>query len=39
MGGVFPAREDEEKVSRFIAKGLIVERFAVDGAYDGENGR
>jgi DNA-binding response OmpR family regulator len=28
--------EDEPKVSRFIVKGLQVERFAVDAAFDGE---
>jgi two-component system copper resistance phosphate regulon response regulator CusR len=30
--------EDEEKVSRFIARGLEAERFAVDTASDGANG-
>jgi two-component system copper resistance phosphate regulon response regulator CusR len=30
--------EDEEKVSRFVAKGLTAERFAVDVARDGKAG-
>lgn len=30
--------EDEEKVSRFIVKGLVAERFAVDVADDGYKG-
>jgi two-component system copper resistance phosphate regulon response regulator CusR len=30
--------EDEEKVSRFIVKGLVAERFAVDVATEGEGG-
>jgi heavy metal response regulator len=30
--------EDEEKVSRFIVKGLIAERFAVDVAAEGDRG-
>lgn len=30
--------EDEEKVSRFIVRGLIAERFAVDTAIDGNSG-
>jgi two-component system copper resistance phosphate regulon response regulator CusR len=30
--------EDEEKVSRFIVRGLIAERFAVDTASDGNSG-
>ena len=30
--------EDEEKVSRFIARGLEAERFAVDAVYDGTTG-
>ncbi|HXG67800.1 MAG TPA: response regulator transcription factor [Blastocatellia bacterium] len=30
--------EDEEKVSRFIVRGLEAERFAVDAAYDGVAG-
>jgi two-component system copper resistance phosphate regulon response regulator CusR len=30
--------EDEEKVSRFIARGLLAERFAVDTAKDGHSG-
>ena len=30
--------EDEEKVSRFIVKGLAAERFAVDVAADGDRG-
>src|SRR5215831_17291001 len=30
--------EDEEKVSRFIVKGLTAERFAVDVAADGDGG-
>ncbi len=30
--------EDEEKVSRFVAKGLTAERFAVDVARDGKMG-
>ena len=30
--------EDEEKVSRFIARGLEAERFAVDVARDGTAG-
>src|SRR5712691_12900109 len=30
--------EDEEKVSRFVVKGLIAERFAVDVARDGKSG-
>ncbi len=30
--------EDEEKVSRFITRGLIAERFAVDTAKDGQTG-
>jgi DNA-binding response OmpR family regulator len=30
--------EDEEKVSRFIARGLLAERFAVDTAKDGQTG-
>src|SRR5262245_18026340 len=30
--------EDEEKVSRFIVKGLMAERFAVDVAADGKRG-
>jgi DNA-binding response OmpR family regulator len=31
--------EDEEKVSRFIVRGLLAERFAVDAAKDGNAGR
>jgi len=30
--------EDEEKVSRFVVKGLTAERFAVDLARDGKAG-
>src|SRR5947207_9952281 len=30
--------EDEDKVSRFVVKGLIAERFAVDAARDGKSG-
>src|SRR5215831_4370530 len=30
--------EDEEKVSRFVVKGLTSERFAVDVARDGKTG-
>src|SRR5438876_2820599 len=30
--------EDEEKVSRFVVKGLAAERFAVDVARDGKSG-
>ncbi len=30
--------EDEEKVSRFIVRGLVEERFAVDTAHDGDSG-
>jgi two-component system, OmpR family, copper resistance phosphate regulon response regulator CusR len=30
--------EDEEKVSRFVARGLTSERFAVDVARDGQSG-
>lgn len=30
--------EDEEKVSRFITRGLVAERFAVDTAKDGQTG-
>lgn len=30
--------EDEEKVSRFIARGLEAERFAVDASYNGIDG-
>ena len=30
--------EDEEKVSRFIVKGLAAERFAIDVAADGDRG-
>src|SRR5262245_32379156 len=30
--------EDEEKVSRFIVKGLMAERFAVDVASEGDRG-
>jgi len=30
--------EDEEKVSRFVVKGLTAERFAVDVARDGKSG-
>src|SRR5712691_1849605 len=30
--------EDEEKVSRFVSRGLISERFAVDVARDGKSG-
>jgi len=30
--------EDEEKVSRFIIRGLVAERFAVDAAKDGDTG-
>src|SRR5216683_6687416 len=30
--------EDEDKVSRFVVKGLIAERFAVDVARDGKSG-
>ncbi len=30
--------EDEEKVSRFVARGLTAERFAVDVARDGKSG-
>src|SRR5437667_2980868 len=30
--------EDEEKVSRFLVKGLTAERFAVDVARDGKSG-
>jgi heavy metal response regulator len=30
--------EDEEKVSRFVARGLTAERFAVDVALDGQSG-
>jgi len=29
--------EDEEKVSRFVARGLVAERFAVDAARDGKS--
>ena len=30
--------EDEEKVSKFVARGLVAERFAVDVALDGQSG-
>ena len=30
--------EDEKKVSRFISRGLEQEGYAVDVAYDGEEG-
>ena len=30
--------EDEEKVSRFVARGLKAERYAVDVAADGNSG-
>jgi len=30
--------EDEDKVSRFVVKGLTAERFAVDTARDGKSG-
>ncbi len=30
--------EDEEKVSRFIVRGLVAERFAVDAVFDGTSG-
>src|SRR5438046_10391444 len=30
--------EDEEKVSRFVTRGLAAERFAVDVARDGKDG-
>jgi DNA-binding response OmpR family regulator len=30
--------EDEEKVSRFIVRGLQAERFAVDAVFDGDSG-
>lgn len=30
--------EDEEKVSRFISRGLVAERFAVDNVHDGVSG-
>src|SRR5205085_5827823 len=30
--------EDEEKVSRFVVRGLVTERFAVDAVYDGISG-
>src|SRR5215216_5958197 len=30
--------EDEEKVSRFITRGLEAERFAIDAVYDGTSG-
>src|SRR5665213_4323945 len=30
--------EDERKVADFVARGLRAERFAVDVAYDGDNG-
>jgi heavy metal response regulator len=30
--------EDEEKVSRFITRGLEAERFAIDAVYDGTTG-
>jgi heavy metal response regulator len=30
--------EDEEKVTRFVSRGLTAERFAVDVARDGKNG-
>jgi two-component system copper resistance phosphate regulon response regulator CusR len=30
--------EDEEKVSRFIVRGLVAESFAVDAAADGQSG-
>ncbi|PYV63729.1 MAG: DNA-binding response regulator, partial [Acidobacteria bacterium] len=30
--------EDEEKVSRFVTRGLTAERFAVDTAHDGKSG-
>jgi two-component system, OmpR family, copper resistance phosphate regulon response regulator CusR len=30
--------EDEEKVSRLVARGLTAERFAVDIARDGNDG-
>ena len=30
--------EDEDKVSRFVSRGLISERFAVDVARDGKSG-
>ena len=30
--------EDEDKVSRFVVKGLTAERFAVDAARDGKSG-
>jgi DNA-binding response OmpR family regulator len=30
--------EDEEKVTRFVSRGLTAERFAVDVARDGKSG-
>ena len=30
--------EDEDKVSRFVVKGLTAERFAVDTTRDGKSG-
>jgi two-component system OmpR family response regulator len=30
--------EDEEKVARFVTRGLTAERFAVDIARDGKSG-
>jgi len=30
--------EDEEKVSRFLTRGLTAERLAVDTAHDGKSG-
>ncbi|HJQ25271.1 MAG TPA: response regulator transcription factor [Blastocatellia bacterium] len=30
--------EDEEKVSRFVVRGLVAERFAVDAVHDGTSG-
>src|SRR5260370_26904590 len=30
--------EDEEKVSRFVVRGLVAAAFAVDAAYDGISG-
>ena len=31
--------EDERKIARFIERGLREEHYAVDVAFDGENGR
>src|SRR5256714_6273432 len=38
LGNAHLMVEDEDKVSRFVSRGLIAERFAVDVARDGKSG-